>query len=217
MSTLKSMRWLHAIGRAESQISSHIRGIAHRDTHDIDVVRRRDGLNGGLSTGFQLRSQTALNVDDILGEVLDLLPSDTLLLIHSAHAHRDPSDGNAYLNIAWNSSRAGQPLFGWTVKLNLRPHRHERSTPSISERMHAQTEAEAQARAAERLSMIQGLHPEEADELVKFSARSAASAHIPQGVVSVRIYENIPWWIRAKTAAVAMPLAFRDVCNSRRE
>lgn len=215
LQTLKYLHWLRAIGRSESQIGKHIRAIARRDSDDIQVERRRDDLNGALATVFRLRGQMTLDVDDLLSEILDLLPSDTLHLIQHARARRDDSNDTSYLNIAWSSAPNGRPLFGWTVKLRLRPHRGEKLSSSISESLHAQTEADAHARAAQRLSAIRGVHPEDAEDLVRLASRSALTATIDDGVVNVRIYEDVPWWIRANTAAVAIPQAFWDYVRRR--
>jgi hypothetical protein len=140
-------------------------------------------------------------------------------LIEHTRAHRSPCRADtSYLRFRWNSSLNAHPLYEWIVKLTVRQPKRLILTPSSTEEIRAQSEGEARASALDRISRIQGLDPKEAEALVRLSDRYATtSLPTAEGLVSIRIYENIPRWILAKTTAVAISQTFWDTYVLRRD
>lgn len=203
MALLRSKRWVHQVRRTEKHIGRLLvdTGIGQA------VVVERSGDAGRFCTSFRMRADIGVDVDAVRVGVVDRLRSGELPLIRAITTCAAP---DAALVVEWSviTKAAAASGFGWTVKVSWRGHFLDRSVRNYTETLYASTPEDARDLAAKLLG-VGGLASVVCGQLADQAVTDAYASTLihpadggwPQ-LVSVRIYDNAPWWSHFIVAAL---------------
>lgn len=199
MAILRSKRWVHQVRRAEKHIGRLILDIGAEQGVELMVVLERVGDEGRFCTRYRMHSVTGVDVVAMGVGVVDRLRAGQLPLVRAIKTGVDP---DAVLVVEWSviTKAAATAGFGWTVKVSWRGHFLDRSVRNYTETLYSTTPQAARDLAVKMLG-LSGLGPVVAGQLADQAVTDAYAStmiHPPDGgwpqLVSVRIYDNAPWW-----------------------
>lgn len=199
MALLRSKRWVHQVRRAEKHIGRLILDIGAEQGVGLVVVLERSGDDGRFCTSFRMGTDTGVDVDAVRVGVVDRLRAGELPLIRAITTGSDP---DAVVVVEWSviTKAAASAGFGWTVKVSWRGHFLDRSVRNFTETLYSTTPDEARDLAVKMLG-LGGLGSVVAGQLADQAVTDAYAStmlHPADGgwpqLVSVRIYDNAPWW-----------------------